>query len=67
LASQAAVIEKPYTLGPTNDPKAIGTLSQQRFKDLHDQLRTVGLLKSDIDYNSAFNATFIDAAQRASA
>jgi len=67
LATQAAGVEKPFTLGPTNDLKAIGTLSGQRFHDLHDELRSVGLLKADIDYNAAFNSTFIDAAQHAGA
>jgi NitT/TauT family transport system substrate-binding protein len=66
LSTQAAAIEKPFTLGPTGDTKVIGTLTEQRFKDLHDQLRTVGLLKADIDYKAAFNSSFIDAAQRAS-
>jgi NitT/TauT family transport system substrate-binding protein len=65
LSTQAAAVEKPFSFGPNNDPKAVGTLSEQRFHDTHDQLRSVGLLKSDIDYKAAFNSTFIDAAQNA--
>jgi NitT/TauT family transport system substrate-binding protein len=64
-AAQAAAIEKPLVLGPATDPRAIGTLTQQRFKDLHDQLREVKMLKADLDYNAAFNATFVMAAQSA--
>jgi NitT/TauT family transport system substrate-binding protein len=65
LATQAAAVERPFSFGPNNDPKAVGTLSEQRFHDVHDQLRSVGLLKADIDYKAAFNSTFIDAAQNA--
>jgi NitT/TauT family transport system substrate-binding protein len=64
-ASQAATIEKPLVLGPTSDPKAIGTLTQQRFKDLHDQLREVNMLKADLDYNAAFDGSFVTAAHNA--
>jgi NitT/TauT family transport system substrate-binding protein len=65
LATQAAAVERPFSFGPNNDPKAVGTLSEQRFHDTHDQLRSVGLLKADMDYKAAFNSTFIDAAQNA--
>jgi NitT/TauT family transport system substrate-binding protein len=65
LSAQAAAAEKPFTVAPNGDPKVIGSLSEQRFHDLHDALRGVGLLKADIDYKAAFNATFIDAAHRA--
>ena len=64
-AAQAAAIEKPLVLGPANDASAIGTLTQQRFKDLHDELRAVNMLKADLDYNAAFDATFVMAAQSA--
>ncbi len=66
LATQAAATEKPFTTAPSNDPRVLGTLSEQRFHDLHDELRAVGLLKADIDYKAAFNASFGDVAQRAS-
>jgi NitT/TauT family transport system substrate-binding protein len=65
LGLEAARIEKPLVLGKANDPKAIGSISDQRFKELHDELREVGVLKKDLDYKAAFNATFIEAAQRA--
>jgi NitT/TauT family transport system substrate-binding protein len=67
LSTQAAATEKPFTTAPSNDPKVIGMLAEQRFHDLHDALRGVNLLKADIDYKAAFNASFITAAQRAAA
>jgi NitT/TauT family transport system substrate-binding protein len=67
LEAQAAAIEKPFVLGPTGDANAIGTLTEQRFKELHDQLRSVEMLKTDLDYRAAFNATFVDAARSAAA
>jgi NitT/TauT family transport system substrate-binding protein len=65
LGAQSAAIEKPLVLGPSNDPRAIGSMTAQRFKDMHDQLRTVTALKADLDYKAAFNASFITAAQAA--
>jgi NitT/TauT family transport system substrate-binding protein len=62
LGAQSAEVEKAMVMGSTNDPKILGTMTEQRFKELHDQLRGVGILKSDIDYKSVFNSTFIDAA-----
>jgi NitT/TauT family transport system substrate-binding protein len=66
LSNQAAAIEKPFALGPSGDPKMLGTMTEQRWHDLHDDLRQVGVLKADIDYKAAFNSSFIDAAQKAS-
>jgi NitT/TauT family transport system substrate-binding protein len=63
LGAQSAAIERPLVLGDANDPKLIGTITEQRFKDMHDQLRSVAALKADIDYTAAFNASFITAAQ----
>ncbi|HEV7665560.1 MAG TPA: hypothetical protein VGQ62_18660, partial [Chloroflexota bacterium] len=60
-------IEKSLVLGPTNDPKAIGTMTAARFKDLHEQLRSVGGLKADLDYTTAFDPSFITSAQTAAA
>jgi hypothetical protein len=67
LGAQSAAIEKPLVLGTANDPKAIGTITEQRFKDMHDQLRSVAALKADLDYKAAFDASFITAAQAAAA
>jgi NitT/TauT family transport system substrate-binding protein len=67
LGAESAAIEKPLVLGPTNDARAIGTMTEERFKDMHDQLRSVGALKADMDYKAAFNASFITAAQSAAA
>jgi NitT/TauT family transport system substrate-binding protein len=67
LGAQSAAIEKPLVLGTANDPKGIGTITEQRFKDLHDQLRSVAALKADLDYKAAFDASFITAAQAAAA
>lgn len=65
LGAESANIEKPLVLGPSNDPKKIGTMTEERFKDMHDQLRSVGALKADMDYKAAFDAKFIQAAQNA--
>jgi NitT/TauT family transport system substrate-binding protein len=67
LGIQSAAIEKKHVLGPANDPRAIGSMTHERFKDIHDQLRSVGALKADLDYMAAFNASFITAAQAAAA
>ena len=66
LSAQAAAIEKPFAYATgSSDPKVLGTMTVQRFKEMHDGLRSVGLLKADIDYKAAVNTTFIDAAQAA--
>lgn len=65
LGAQAAAIEKPLVLGPSNDPKMIGTMTEDRFHELHDELRSVGGLKADLDYKAAFDVSFITAAQAA--
>jgi NitT/TauT family transport system substrate-binding protein len=67
LGAQSASIEKTLVLGPANDRKIIGTMSVERFKDLHDQLRSVDGLKADLDYKAAFDTSFITAAQSAAA
>jgi NitT/TauT family transport system substrate-binding protein len=67
LGAQSALVEKPMVIGAANDPKLMGTMTELRFKELHDQLRGVGILKADIDYKAAFNSTFVSAAQSASA
>jgi NitT/TauT family transport system substrate-binding protein len=67
LGAESAAIEKQLVLGPTNDPRAIGTMTAARFKDLHDQLRSVGGLKADLDYTAAFDPSFITTAQSAAA
>lgn len=60
LGLKSAAFEKDWVLGPTKDPKAIGTMTEARWKELHDQMRGVGVLKSDIDYKATFNSTFIN-------
>jgi NitT/TauT family transport system substrate-binding protein len=62
LGAQSAEVERPMVLGQANEPKAMGTMIEPRFKELHDQLRDVGILKADIDYKAVFNSTFINAA-----
>jgi NitT/TauT family transport system substrate-binding protein len=66
LGALAAAAEKPLVLGKDNtDPNKIGTLSLDRLKQLHDQMREVGVLKNDVDFKAAIEARFIEAAQRA--
>jgi hypothetical protein len=52
---------------PTAKPAAPTAPPEERFKDMHDQLRSVGALKADMDYKAAFNPSFITAAQGAAA
>ncbi len=65
LGLVAAEIEKPLLTGKSWDPKMMGLINEQRFKELHDQMREVGVLKQDQDVKKAFDARFIDAAQKA--
>jgi NitT/TauT family transport system substrate-binding protein len=65
LALQAAQAERPLVIGKANDPKQIGLITEQRFKELHDQMREVGVLKKDLDVKTAFNSSFIETAQKA--
>ena len=42
------------------DPKMLGMLTDARFKELYDLIRSVDVLKSkDLDYKQAFDASFI--------
>jgi len=41
------------------NPKAVGTLADDRFKSLYDLIRSVNVLKQDQDYKAAFDASFI--------
>jgi NitT/TauT family transport system substrate-binding protein len=47
------------------DPKQLGLLTDDRYKDLYDQIRTVGVLKQDLDYKAGFDASFITNAHAA--
>jgi NitT/TauT family transport system substrate-binding protein len=64
LGVEAARIEKPLVIGKSNDPKQIGVVTEARMKELHDQMREVGVLKKDQDVKAAISATFIETAQR---
>jgi NitT/TauT family transport system substrate-binding protein len=44
------------------DPKKLGLLTDQRFKELYEQMRGVDVLKKDIDYKLAFDSSFIEKA-----
>jgi NitT/TauT family transport system substrate-binding protein len=65
LGAQAAEVEKSLVLGPSNDPNVMGTMTEQRFKELHDQLRDVNILKANVDYKAVYNSSFIETAQSA--
>src|SRR5439155_6015655 len=39
------------------DPKMLGMLSDDRHKELYDLIRGVNVLKSDLDYKQAFDAS----------
>jgi NitT/TauT family transport system substrate-binding protein len=41
------------------DPKMLGTLTDDRYKELYDLIRGVNVLKTDIDYKAAFDASFV--------
>ncbi len=47
------------------DPKKLGLLTDQRFKDLYEQMRGPGVIKKDIDYKLAFDSSFIEKAHAA--
>jgi NitT/TauT family transport system substrate-binding protein len=47
------------------DPKVMGTMTEQRFKDLHDLMRSVNVLTKDVDYKAALDASFITKAHAA--
>jgi NitT/TauT family transport system substrate-binding protein len=65
LSIEAARIEKPLVLGPSNDPRTIGTIAESRFEEIHGQLREVGVLKKEQNYKTAYNTAFIEAAHAA--
>jgi NitT/TauT family transport system substrate-binding protein len=65
LGAHAAEVEKSLVLGPSNDPNVMGTMTEQRFKELHDQLRDVNILKANVDYKAVYNSSFIETAQSA--
>jgi len=64
LAAKTAQVEKPLLTGRSYDPKLLGMMTEQRWKELHDQMREVGGLKSDLDVKSVFDSRFIEAAQK---
>jgi NitT/TauT family transport system substrate-binding protein len=64
LGLKAAEIEKPLLTGKSYDPKLLGTMTEARWKELHDQMREVGVLKSDLDVKAVFDARFIEAAHQ---
>ena len=37
----------------------LGTLTDDRYKELYDLIRGVNVLKTDIDYKAAFDASFV--------
>ncbi len=45
------------------DPKKMGVITDQRFKDLYAMMRETGVIKKDIDYKTAFDTSFIEKAQ----
>jgi NitT/TauT family transport system substrate-binding protein len=66
LGALAATAEKPLVLGKDNtDPNKIGALSPDRMKQLHDQMREVGVLTKDVDFKAAIEPRFVEAVQRA--
>jgi NitT/TauT family transport system substrate-binding protein len=65
LGAKAAAVEKPLILNKGTDLKVIGTMTEQRMKDLRDQMREAGVLKTDVDYKAAFDNRFVEAAQNA--
>jgi NitT/TauT family transport system substrate-binding protein len=65
LMPDVAAIERPFILGPTNDLKAVGTMTEGRWKAVHDAMVDVGVLNAPIDYRAAFDTHFIDNALKA--
>jgi len=49
------------------DPAKLGLLTQQRFSDLYDQMKSVGVLKNDQDPSLAFDPSFITKAHESMA
>jgi NitT/TauT family transport system substrate-binding protein len=47
------------------DPKAMGMLTDQRYKDLYDLMRSVNVLTKEVDYKTAFDASFVTKAHAA--
>jgi len=47
------------------DPAKMGLLSRERFQELHDLMRGVDALKSDVDLGAAFDSSFIEKAHAA--
>lgn len=44
------------------DPKKVGLMTDQRWKELYDLMRQLDVIKKDIDYKTAFDTSFIDKA-----
>jgi NitT/TauT family transport system substrate-binding protein len=67
IAKDIFAVEKNQLLtGKTGyDKKVVGTMTQARWKDLHDLMKSTGVLKKDIDLATAFDTRFIDAAHKA--
>jgi NitT/TauT family transport system substrate-binding protein len=54
-----------YTGKKGFDPKLMGTLTDERVKDLYEMIRDLGVLTKDVDYKAAYDASFINKASAA--
>jgi NitT/TauT family transport system substrate-binding protein len=41
------------------DPAQLGLITDDRFKDVYEQIRGINMLKQDLDYKGGFDASFI--------
>jgi len=49
------------------DPTKVGLMTDARWKELYDLMKQIGVIKKDIDYKTAFDASFIEKALAATA